>query len=78
MSVSTLTGPEDVNASITVVRPLGRVTLVDASGTIQARRYQPKGRAVTPSCSRRVPRSATTGFVSAPSRKDLDVDSQTL
>jgi hypothetical protein len=40
---STLTGPREVDVAITVVRPLSRVTLVDESGTVQARRYQPNG-----------------------------------
>lgn len=40
---STLTGPRDVDVAITVVRPLAQVTLVDESGTVQARRYQPNG-----------------------------------
>jgi hypothetical protein len=40
---STLTGPEEVDVSVTVVRPLSRTTLLDESATIQARRYQPNG-----------------------------------
>jgi hypothetical protein len=40
---STLTGPREVDVSITVVRPPSKMTLVDASGTVQVRRYQPNG-----------------------------------
>jgi hypothetical protein len=39
----TLTGPEEVDVSITLDQPFGGVTLVDESGTVQVHRYQPNG-----------------------------------
>jgi hypothetical protein len=41
--VPTLTGPKEVDVSITVDGPFGGIPLVDESGTVQVRRYQPNG-----------------------------------
>jgi hypothetical protein len=39
----TLTGPHEVEVSITIDQPHSGMSLVDESGTVQVRRYQPNG-----------------------------------
>jgi hypothetical protein len=46
--VPTLTGPKEVDVSITVDGPFGGIPLVDESGTVQVRRYQPNGAGCDP------------------------------